>query len=244
MALKHTKGRIIVKVDLEQKNYTTFADGTTIRLERDFENLDRKYTQQVLGQVIDAESVPAGALILFHHNSLHETYEIFNHSALSGKETASKIKIFSIMERDCFFWKMPKEETWNPTKNYATALRIFEPYNGTIEGIKPKLIKDILYVTSGEFSGNVVKTIKASDYQITFRNEKGVDENIIRFRPTGIKEDEREPEAIAILDELTDKVDSGELFIGLTDKDCKALDFKIEKKKIKGMLKFESITVL
>lgn len=242
--IKHVPNRIIVKVDLKQKNGVTFEDGTEIELVRDVDNFDRKYTQQVLGEVIDAENIPLGALLLFHHNALHETYEVFNHSVLSGKESISNIKIFSIMERDCFFWKMPKEEKWNPTKNYATALRVFEPYTGTIEGIKPTLIKDILYVTSGEFTGNVVQTIKASDYQITFRNEKGIDENIIRFRPTGIKEDQREPEAICVLDDVTDQVINGTLFIGLTDKDCKELNFPIVKKEIKGMLKFKSITVL
>jgi len=71
-----------------------------------------------------------------------------------------------------------------------------------------------------------------------------VDENIIRFRPTGIKEDQREPEAIAVLNDVTSKVESGELWIGLTDKDCKKIDFPIVKKKVKGMLKFKSMTIL
>jgi len=221
--IKHVQDRIIVRVDLEQKNYTTFEDGTTIRLERDYNNLDRKYTQQVLGEVIDAENIPSGAIVLFHHNSLHETYEVFNHSSLSGEDIASGIKIYSIMERDCFFWKMPGEETWQPTKEYATAFRVFKPYTGMLEGIEPTLVKDTLYVTSGEYKGLVVKTIQASDYCITFRNEKGVDESIIRFRPNGIPSEQREPEAEAIMNELTDGVSRGNLLIGLTKSDCKTL---------------------
>ena len=222
--LKHTKGRIIARVDPEQKNYVTFSNGMVIRLERDFNNLDRKYTQQVMGIVVDSEYIPKDALILFHHNSLHETYRIYNHSQLSGEEIASGIKMFSIMERDCFFWKMPNEDEWHPTKGFATALRVFEPYNGILQGIEPKLIKDVLYVTSGELNKKVVLTVKASDYQITFRNEQGVDESIIRFRPFGNKEEEREEEAIAIMEDMTKKVKKGELLIGLTKTDCKPLN--------------------
>ncbi len=222
--LKHVSKRIVVRVDMQQKNYQTFADGTVIRLERDYNNLDRKYTQQVLGTVLDSEYIPKGAFVLFHHNSLHETYEVFNHSSLSGEDIASGIKIFSIMERDCFFWKNPNEKEWNPTKDYATALRVFKPYIGSLQGIEPTLIKDTLYVTSGNYKGCVVKTEKACDYQITFRNENGVDENIIRFRPDGIEEDQREPEAIAIMEDMSQKVKEGELLIGLTKTDCKKLN--------------------
>lgn len=222
--LKHVENRVIVKVDLDQKNAVTFSDGTEISLIRDVENFDRKYTQQVLGIVIDAENIPKDAIVLFHHNSLHETYLVANHSTLSGEEIASGIKIYSIMERDVFFWKMPSEETWNPTKSFATALRVFKPYEGRISFITPELIKDTLFVTSGKYKGQVVKTIEASDYCITFRNEKGVDENIIRFRPDGFKEEQREPEAIAIMDNYTEMVNNGTLLIGLTTSDCKTLN--------------------
>lgn len=241
--LKHVRGRVIVKVDLEQKNFFTFSNGMTIRLERDYNNLDRKYTQQVLGLVIDAENIPTDSFVLFHHNSLHETYQIYNHSKLSGEEIASGIRIFSIMERDCFFWKSPNEDKWHPTKGFETALRVFKPYTGVLEGIEPTLIKDTLYVTSGKLKGLIVKTVKASDYQITFRNEKGVDENIIRFRPFGNKEEQREPEAIAILHDYTDMVNEGKLLIGLTKSDAKQIE-KAIKNNHKGSVKYKSISVI
>ena len=224
--MKHVKGRIIAKVDIEQKNFVTFANGMVIRLERDYNNLDRKYTAQTLGIVIDAENIPKDAIILFHHNSLHETYQVLNHSNLSGEDIASGIKIFSIMERDVFFWKMPNEETWNPTPSFATALRVFKPYEGIMLGIEPKIIKDVLYVTSGELSGKVVKTLKSCDYQITFRNEMGVDEEMIRFRPNG--DDEREPEAIAIMNDLTNQVKNGKLLVGISIKDAKPLNEQVQ----------------
>ena len=222
--LKHVEGRIIVKVDIEQKNNWTFSDGTTIRLERNFDNLDKKYTSQVLGEVIDADSIPAGALLLFHHNSVHETYEIHNHSQLSGSDIATGIKIYSIVERDCFFWKMPNENTWHPTKGYATALRVFKPYKGVLENIAPKQIKDHLYVTSGELEGKIVTTLKSCDYMITFRDvTTGQDKQIIRFRPFGIESDSREEEAICIRTDLTEQLYEGKLLIGLTPNDAKQL---------------------
>ncbi len=224
--IKHVEGRIIVKVDIEQKNfYTLSGSNITIRLERDYDNLDRKYTQQVLGVVMDAENIPTDALILFHHNSLHETYEVLNHSNLSGKEIASHIKIYSIMERDVFFWKMIDENEWQPTKTYATALRVFKPYTGRISFISPVLIKDTLYITSGEYKGLCCRTIDHADYQITFRcPHTGQDKNIIRLRPNGCEEDQREPEIVAIDHDLTEKINNGGIFIGLTPSDCKHLN--------------------
>jgi hypothetical protein len=222
--IKHVEGRIIVKVDKEQKNHVTFSDGTVIRLERDYNNLDRSYTQQVFGVVIDAENIPKDALILFHFNALHDTYKVFNHSNLSGEEIASGIEIYSILERDCYLWKMAGEEDWNPCKNYAIAERVFEPYKGILQGIEPTKIKDVLYVKTGELKGKVVKTLKACDAALIFRNEKGVDETIIRFRPFGSKEDQREEEAIAIMNNLTDRLHDGELLVGTSISDAKPLE--------------------
>ena len=125
------------------------------------------------------------------------------------------------MERDIFFWKMPDDEDWKPTKHYDTALRVFKPYTGILEGVEPILIKDTLFVTSGKYKGLIVKTIEASDYCITFRDPStGRDKNIIRFRPDGNESEQREPEAIAIMNEYTDMVNNGELIVGLTVKDC------------------------
>jgi len=168
---RHVDGRIIAKVDLQQKNFYNFSNGLIIRLERDRENFDRKYTQQVLGVVVSAENIPTDALILFPHNSTHETYLIHNHSSLSGEEIASGVKLFSIMERDCFFWKMVGEQEWHSTKGFSTALRVFKSYTGILSNIEPTLLKNVLYVTSGEFAGKVVFTVKAADYEVIFRDE-------------------------------------------------------------------------
>lgn len=226
--LKYVPGRIISKVDLQQKNQFTFSNGVTIRLERQFNNFDRRYTEQVMGVVISGENVPTDALILFHHNSTHDSYIVHNHSKLSGEEIASGIKIFSILERDCFFWKLPDEQEWHPIGNYEKALRVFKPYTGLLTGIEAALIKDTLYVLTGDLKGQVVRTIKASDYEITFRDpQTGKDKKIIRFRPHGDKKEEREPEAIALLHSETEKVNNGEYFIGLSTSDCKPLNILV-----------------
>ncbi len=222
--LKHVKGRVIVSANKSQKNHVTFKDGTVLKLERDYNNLDRAYTQQTMGVVVDAEKMPSGALVLFHFNALHDTYKIFNHSELSGEQIASGDEVFSILENQCYLWKMPGDFTWNPCTIYQTALRVFEPYKGVLDGIPPKRIKDTLYVTSGNFKGKVVKTLKSCDAVIIFRNEKGVDEEIIRFRPDGDDENHREPEAIAILNDFTEKVNNGDLLVGLTESNCKSLN--------------------
>jgi len=211
-------------VDMEQKNFFSFSNGTTIRLERDYDNFDRRYTQQVMGVVVSAENIPSDAFVLFHHNSLHETYQIHNHSQLSGEEIASGVKLFSIMERDIFFWKLPQENEWHPAKSFATALRIFTTYEGLIEGVKPELIKDVLWVTSGNYKNLAVRTVKASDYETVFRDPTtGRDKRMIRFRPDGCEEEGREPEVICVMGEITKKILNNELLIGLSQSDCKPL---------------------
>lgn len=223
MELKHVEKRIIVKADKDGKNWHTFADGKKIRLEREYDNLDKKHTSQVLGEVISGECVPKGAMILFHHNAIHPVNQIFNHSQLSGEEIASGVEVFSFREEECYLWKMPNEKEWKPLKGFATALRVFEPYSGMFEGILPKKINDVLYITSGEFKGKVCHCLKASDMPLIFNNDEGVEDTIIRVRHfEGTELHERE-ELIAVNIELTDKVNKGELYVGITSKDCKQL---------------------
>jgi len=223
MDVKFVPGRIIVKSDRQQKNAYTFSDGTEIILERDWNNLDRKYTQQVFGVVVSAEEVPKDALILFHFNALSDTYKVFDHSYLSEDETKSEVEVFSIPEEQCYLWKMAGDTEWQPCKNYAVAERVFEPYKGSLEGIEPTKVKDTLFVKTGELKGKVVRTLKACDAEIIFRNEKGRDETIIRFRPFGDEEHGREPEAIAIDHNLTDLVNSGALLVGIEVNDAKQI---------------------
>lgn len=221
MGLKHVEGRVLCKIDLEQKNFHTFSDGTTIRLERDRENFDRTYTQQVLGAVIDAENIPAGSLVLCNHNCTHDSYRVFNTAQLSGDEIAKKTFVFSIPETEVYLWKTDGE--WMPTKGFVIGLRIFEPYKGMLHGIEPKKMVNTLYIKTGELSGNVVRTLKACDYIIIFRNEEGVEERILRCRHFENEYHERE-EIVAIDHAATKKLLNGELWVGLEPSDCKPLN--------------------
>ena len=220
--LKHVEGKVIVAVDLESKNSHTFSDGTKIRLERDYNNLNKRETQPTNAIVVSGANIPAGSEILIHHNANSDTNKITNHTALSGKETGSDIKYYSIPEEQCFLWKDEIGE-WKPIAPYETALRVFKPYKGFLEGIEPTLLKQTLYCTSGELKGKVVATLEACDYQVVFQDTNGQEGNVIRWRPNGDAKG-REEEAVAIMNELTEMVENGELLVGLTKSDAKPIN--------------------
>ena len=99
MNIKPAKGRLLIKCDRDFKNNHTFKDGTTIRLERNVNNLNHRETMPVQGTLLyPYMDAPVGSLIMFHHNSIHPSNEIFNHSELSGEEIASNIGLYSIPE--------------------------------------------------------------------------------------------------------------------------------------------------
>lgn len=213
--LKHIPGRVVVKVWMEEKNFHRFADGTTIRLERDWDNLDVKYTKVSQGEVMSGENIPDHAIILFHPNASTDTYRIFNYKPLSGEDIASDIRYFSIPEDQCYLWK-DENDIWTPLKGYETGLRIFKPYKGVIEGIEPAVVKDHLYCTSGKLNGKVLVTLKHCDYELIFQDTNGQEKRIIRFRHSDDNENYEREEVVAIHDDYTKKVKQGELLVGLT----------------------------
>lgn len=223
MSVKHIEGRIIVKADIDGKNWHTFSDGKKIRLEREYENLDRKHTSQILGEVVSSEYIPKGAMILFHHNAIHPVNKIFNSTQLNGEELASGIDIYSFKENECYLWKMPGDKNWNPIKGFETALRVFKPYDGILDEVFPEKIKEVLYITSGKLKGKVCHCLKASDFSLIFNNDEGFEETIIRVRHfEGNDLNERE-EIIAINLHLTKEVKKGNLYVGISNKDCKSI---------------------
>ena len=222
MKLKHRKGSLLVKVDLEFKNSHKFKDGTVIKLERGVENLNKRETQPVNGIVVSAENIPSGSQILIHHNAVHEVNRLYDYQPLSGKVEADTIRYYSIPEEECFLWREKDNDQWNPCYGFATALRVFKPYNGSLLGIEPTLIKNVLYITSGEFKGRVAHVLHASDYTIVFQGDNGVEENIIRIRHFEKKYNERE-EITATDSFLTSQVKKGELLVGLTPLDAKVV---------------------
>mgnify|MGYP003651273728 CR=1 FL=1 len=221
--IKNIPGRIVVKADIEGKNWHKFTHGSKIRIERNYNNLDRKHTQQVLGEVVSADNIPSEAMILFHHNSIHPVNMINNHTQLSGDEIASGIQYYSFVEDECYIWKLYNEKKWNPMTGFGIVLYLFEPYIGPLLGIPPKKIKDILYIANGpRHQGMACHCYKNSGMPIIFINEKGIEETIIRFRSFENYNDREE--ILAVNYEITDKINSGEIYVGTNEKDCKPLN--------------------
>lgn len=226
--LVHPQGRVVVSVDMQYKNKHRFHNGTQIVLVRDVNNFDRKYTQPVNALVLSGDKIPVLAEVLIHPNSTHDTNRIFNYKQLSGKDIAAEINIYSIREEDCYMWRKDTPE-WTPCSVYDTGLRVFQPHAGMIIGIPPKRLKDILYVTSGKYKGQCVMTLRACDYELIFNDLDGREKRIIRFRPEGDftsanPAHHREAEVIAIMHELTEKVNDGRLWVGLSQSDCKPIN--------------------
>jgi hypothetical protein len=220
MKLKAPSNRVIIKVDLESKNSHTFKDGTKLKLERVYDNFNMRYVKPVNAEVVDAVGIPVGSEILIHHNATHDTYKIFNYQKPTA-EASSDMQYFSIPIEECFMWRSEKGSTWNPLNNFITGLRLFEPYTGFLQGVEPTIVKNKIYVTSGDLAGNVVGTVVSSDYEIIYQNDDGTEGKIIRLRyyPEGNERNE----VISIEHELTEKVVKGDLMVGYNISDASKL---------------------
>ena len=220
MKLKAPRNRVIIKVDLESKNSHTFKDGTKIKLERVYDNFNMRYVKPVNAEVVDAKDIPSGSEILIHHNATHDTYKIFNYQRPTT-EASSDIQYFSIPIEECFMWREEKGSSWNALNNFVTALRIFKPYKGILDGIEPEIMNNKLYITSGELKGRAVNTVISSDYEIIYQNDDGTEGRIIRLRyyPDGNDRNE----IIAINDNMTELVENGDLWVGYSKSDAKQL---------------------
>lgn len=219
--MRHVEGKVIIQIDLEGKNSHKFSDGTKIRIERQYNNLNRRETEPVNAIVISGEGMTEGMEILIHPNACIETNRITNYKNLSGADIDSNIKYFSIPEEMCFAYR--EDDEWVPLKPFEKALRVFKPYTGIMEGIAPTKLKDTLYVLTGRLKGKVVATMKACDYEVIFMDVTGREGRLIRFRPDGDEKRNKEPEAIASLPIETRKVKQGELLVGLSPQDAKPI---------------------
>jgi len=222
--IKPAKGRLLIKCDRDFKNNHTFQSGLTIRLERNVNNLNHRETMPVQGELLAPYmDAPIGSTIIFHPNSIHPSNEIYNHSELSGEEIASNIGIYAIPESECYLWKSKDMTDYQPIKGYAIGLRVFEPYNGILQGIPHKKIPNTLFVKSGIYKNKIVRTVKASDYEMVFRNQEGREERIIRFRTYYPTYNERE-EVLFIEEKLTTDLFNKKLLVGLTETDCEEIN--------------------
>lgn len=220
--LNHVDGRVIVRVGLDDKNSYKFKNGVVIRLERDRNDFDKKYTTISQGIVISSDYAPIGSTIYFHHNGTREENKIYNYNNLNAEEIANQIYYFSIPEHDCYLFRVG-DGSIQPFKGFATALRVFVPYSGIIHGVEPKKMKDTLYVTSGEYKGVVVRTLRSCDYELVINGPDGREERYIRIRHFEDQEDAEREEIIAIDHGATKKVKGGSLLVGLTPFDAEPI---------------------
>src|SRR5882762_184816 len=211
--LKAIENRVIVKIDTQSKNSHKFSDGTIIRLERGWNNLIKTETEPVNAVVIDGSYIPKDSLILIHHNASHDTYRIFNYKNTSGEDIANSVKYYSIPEEQCYAWHDGVE--WKPMKNFAFGLRVFIPYEGKLQWVAPKLIKDVLYITSGYLKRKACHTLRASDYTIIFQGINGQEERIVRCRHSEQSGYDRE-EIVGVNKFITEMINEGKYLIGLT----------------------------
>ncbi len=215
--LKCVYGRVVLKVNTEAKNEHRFANGTIIRRERKFNNFNFREVNPSSGVVISSDNMPTGAEVLFDYTCMTDSYRIF--SCNSGSED---VLYYSIKETDCFAWRMGNEE-WKPAKECEFGLRVFKPYEGILLGIEPKVIKNVMYITTGKLKGNICQTIRASDYQIIFNGDDGKEANLIKIVHSE-KENFDKEEIILINHELTEQLKNNKLLIGLSPTDCKILN--------------------
>lgn len=220
--LIHVEGRVIVKLDVKNKDSHTFSDGTQIAYERNFNNFNRRETQPVNVIVISGEGIPKNAEMLIDHNALHETNRINDYKKSFETAESDRIRYYSIPLYECFAWRSGNEN-WVPIAPFEFGLNVFRPYEGILVGVEPTQIKDTLLVTSGEYAGNVVKTLKGCDYVIIYQENNGKENYLLRFRPNGDQEKGLPEEAIAILHDFTDQVNGGKLLVGYSIKDAKPL---------------------
>ncbi len=217
--LKHVEGKVIVKVDTQLKNSHTFSDGTKIRLEREFNEFNRRVTQPVNCVVISGENLTKNAQILVSHNALHETNRINDYKNSFEADGSDRVRYYSLPTYECYAWQ-DKSGNWLPLKGFQFGLRIFKPYEGYLLGIEPTVVKDVLWVTTGALANNAVHVLKSSDYQIVFQGEDGREKSLIRFRHDDDEEIDRE-EVTCVDHNLTEQILNGTILIGYEVKDAK-----------------------
>ncbi len=218
--IRPAPGKMIITIDENYKNTHQLTTDVQIIIQRNTENLNRRYTMPVNAVVLYSDKLPKGTEVLVHHNSFDPNHELFDVFPLDGKYENGGVKVFSIFEYQCFLYR--KGEDWLPCQNFATALRIFKPVKTVFEGILPDLVKDMLFVQSGQYKDKVCMMLSHSDYEIIFNGTDGREKRIIRIVNF---EDEDNPknEIIAIDHAATQQVLNGELLVGLEAKDAKPI---------------------
>lgn len=204
--MKPTEGKVVIKIDLKQKEKYRFSNGQAIYISRGH-NYNLREDNPNVAEVIDAAKIPAKSLCLIHHNATQDSYKIFE----------EKEDVFSIPEDMVFLYFENGE--WKPNENFVISNRIFKPYNGFLIGIDHELVKNRMYIEKGLYEGNVVITSPYCDYEIVFFID-GVEQHIIRTRVR---------ELFGLDKELSDAVKKGEYLVGINSKEAKIINNDTQK---------------
>lgn len=210
MKIVATKGNVLIRIDVTQKEKYSLTKAITIHIEKGF-NFNLREDKSSMGYVIDGEGLPQGASILIHHNSTNATYEVPDKKFLTDEERKEGYKVFSIPHDTVYCFSVDGKK-WQPCKDFLITLRIFKEYKGRLTGIESELVKDRLYIVQGEIEdappleGRVCIVTPNSAYEIIFHTPQNREERVIRTRAR---------EILAIDEILTQQVNKGKYLIGL-----------------------------
>lgn len=220
--MRAIKGRVLIKMDVRQKEKVELGStGILLYVEKNY-NFNLREDKSSMAVLIDGIGLKEGVKCLVHHLSSEPSYLINDETLLTKEEYLEGYKVFSIPEDNVFCYSEDGVE-WQPCKNFLMTSRMYKPYKGTISGIPNERVEGALYIDKGfdyeggeekDLSGNVAMVTPNSDYEIIFVDELHKEHRVIRTRNREIQ---------AIHHNLTDKVKKGEILVGTSDVNCKAL---------------------
>jgi hypothetical protein len=211
--------RVLIAVDLKYKDRVLLGEsGVVLERPRDYDNLNHRETKISQGWVVNSDYLPIGSEVLVSHNSFHDTNRLFG---LDIEIELLNIGVYAVPKMETYCYKYGSKK-WNACEGFLLGMKLFEPYNGIIEGIEPKEIKRTLFVTSDcKLKHKVVDTVNAAVLPIVFNDEDFNEIIINRIRHFPNESDNVREEVLCINQEKTKKVLKGELLIGNNKSDCK-----------------------
>lgn len=219
--MKAINGKILVKIDILQKEKYALTKDTTIYIARGF-NFNLREDRATMGYVVDGNGMKEGVPVLVHYLSTEPSYAVDNEDILTENEKRDGFKIRNVPQDMVFCWFDGKN--WQPCKDFLITKRIFKEYKGRLVGIDHQIVKRRLYVVSGvdewdgevtDLSGKVCVVTENSDVELIFHDENHKEGRVIRTM-------HREIEAID--NKLTNEVKNGKYLIGLSANNCSTLN--------------------
>lgn len=225
MNIRAMPGNLLIAMDIKNKEIYNLTDDIQIELSVGF-NFNRRIDAPSIGVLIDGGEMPKGCFVMLHHNCSQSGHDIEGYDLLTPEQVKKGFKAYNLPLDMCYFYF--DKGDWQPCQDIVRTLRLYTPYVAPLGGLvlpemlaKPQLIEDRLLVINGiddwedckvDISRNVFIVTKYADYEMLYHNEKNKEASVIRTRTR---------ELVAIDGELTEKVLSGEILVGVSDTDCK-----------------------